>query len=353
MRAYQATFKPSKITDPAVKKFVTDITDMVKMNAVQSIMAIKDPSKYKLKVNASTHLANKIMADKNTFKAIPTNKLLTSYLKNKAVAQGIDFTSELYALNQGKVLTRLGIANPSAVNMIYYKIGSYSKEVTHSSNTTKVTKKVAFKLHEVHCVDETNPEPFGSDNIHVFGSFLNDKAAATPFESFKAGNFEDDGTKKKYTPAKQLAFMELDANYPKVLAVNIGIVEKDTDSKLAKALSAVYAAVESDIKEALQKLRAEIVAFGINLGNALGPISSEAGAVLAYVFSEAFDKTVAFFKDLFTFDDDFFQIQTAVLTLDKPTSIFEGNVQNSPIATLRFEGHGGIYDLKYNWEILN
>jgi hypothetical protein len=353
MSTYQSTFKKSKVTDATVKKFVTDVSDMLKLNTAQAIMAVKDPAKYKLKFDSTTTLANRIKENGDLFKNISTNKLLSSSLKNKAAAHNIDLTSAKLASRQQKMLPILGISNISTMKMIYAKIENYSRETVHRSDNPKANKKLQFNLHEVKCVDETNPEPFGTDNMWVFGTALNDKGVAAPFDYFKAGNF-DDNEKKVFSPSKKLAIMDLDSTYPKVMAVSIGLVEKDTDSKLASALKSVYAAVEEEVKGILESVKAELTVIAGSIGAFFGgPVGTAIASALAYVFASAFDAFVDWIKDMVTPDDDFFEVQTATLILEKPTSVFEGNSTSSPIQTMRYQAHDGTYDLKYNWEILN
>lgn len=353
MSTYQSTFKKSKITDPTVKKFVTDVTDMIKINTAQAIMAVKDPAKYKLKFDATTPLANKIKEHQNVFKGVSTNKVLSSAIKNRAAALNLDLTSTKSASRQQKMLPMVGISNVNTAKMIYTKIDSYSRETVHRSTGTKTNKKIQFNLHEVKCVDETNPEPFGTDNMYVFGTYLNDKGVASPFDYFKAGNF-DDNEKKVFSPSKKLAIMDLDSTYPKVMAVSIGLVEKDTDSSLATALKSVYAAIEEEVQGILDTVKAELTIIAGSIGAIFGgPIGTAIASALAYVFASAFDSFVNWMKELVTPDDDFFEVQTASIILEKPTSVFEGNSTTSAVQTLRYQAHDGTYDLKYNWEILN
>ena len=346
MKTFETIVTREKLKDPMVKKFVQEISDQVKISTIQSLLATKEPGKYKLKLTKDTHIANAIFKYKDSLKNVNVNKLLTPELKNKISLQGIDLSSEKYAMDQSPASKQFSAFSPESLSKIFKLIQAMSNETTHQSTTSTTTKKkVIFNLYEVKCVDETNPEPFGSDDIRLFGAKLVENADPVTFDAFKVGNF-DDGDKKTYSPVKVLASFDLAGTYPQTIGVSIGLVEKDTSDSLANFIETLYSGLKGEIKDLLTKAGAAIT------GGLIGAIGGPIGAAIGVVIGLIIDAVSDWLSGIFTPDDDFFPVQAAMITFETATSTFENNSLTSPVNTLTYKAHDGTYNVKYNWQII-
>ena len=75
---------------------------------------------------------------------------------------------------------------------------------TKENKTIQLNSGLKFRLHRVKCVDETNPEWPGDDEISMGGTSVNCQEVAEKINEFRVGNSFDDGESKRYSPPRIL-----------------------------------------------------------------------------------------------------------------------------------------------------
>ncbi len=206
--------------------------------------------------------------------------------------------------------------------------------------------KLSFKIERVKCIDETNPEWPGSDEI-AFGGISVDETGDTKKinERYVGGGF-DDGDQKGYNPHLDYHWFnvreEMVANqWPKQYAITLILAEKDHGG-LNDALNSAWAHVKSHVKSMISKAVA-------------GALTSYLGPVIAKAIGEA----VAWIVDVFVgwlislFKDDIFPPVNCFMNHAGPYAKFtiDGKWGSPRSRTHRahFYGHGGHYAIDYHW----
>lgn len=209
-----------------------------------------------------------------------------------------------------------------------------------------VTDKLGFYITKVKCVDETNPEFWGSDEIALAGVSIDETGdTKTIGEKYIGGGF-DDGDQKTYSPNWQYHWFNMreGSYWPKAYNVSLILAEKDNGG-LSNALNTVYVKIRDKVKEAISKAVAE------GLSELLGPAIAKAiGNAVAWIV----DKLIGWIIN--AFKDDIFPPK--VLSCTVPSFGARWNYPNgtwgSPTSGLRqahFYGHGGHYYVEYYWKI--
>jgi hypothetical protein len=209
-------------------------------------------------------------------------------------------------------------------------------------------RKLEFKLKWLRCIDETNPEWTGSDEIaigaiavHTTGKTT--KAGPNTYEEF------DDGNTEWFSPHWTVGSFERPA--PKsgewlydTYAVMIALAEVDSGG-FGKFLDKIY----EHTKKYILTLVAASIAAG--LVPFVGPyVGVMAGIVAAWVTNELIEWFIV------SFADDPFPLKSATITaprgftLFSPADwVFEGTSVRSKDNDLHFYGHGGHYTVRYYW----
>jgi len=138
-----------------------------------------------------------------------------------------------------------------------------------SPPATIVNKGVNFRIHEVKCIDETNPEWPGHDEIHWGGVAVDDKDVTTKIaEKHVRDNF-DDGEKKTYSPPDIVKYFPLDDKYPKEFLITMTLAEKDSGG-MSDFLQKLYEAIKGEIFLICEALGAAAGAYiGAQIGLSL------------------------------------------------------------------------------------
>ncbi len=206
------------------------------------------------------------------------------------------------------------------------------------------TDKMGFWIQRVRCVDETNPEWFGSDEIALAGvSVDEDGDTHKRAEQYIGGGF-DDGDQKTYANWRYTSFSMTEGKYwPKRYSVSLILAEKDNGG-LSSFLNDIWSSVRAQVKAAIAKA----VAAGIG---------GWTGAAIA----TALGKAVAWIIDVFVgwiigrFKDNIFPVFTASVTTPSMSARWSypngrwGN-PSSGTRTAHFYGHGGHYLIDYRWQ---
>jgi hypothetical protein len=207
-----------------------------------------------------------------------------------------------------------------------------------------VTDKMGFWITQVKCVDETNPEWPGDDEIALAGVTVDEDGDTKKVGEVRIGNEFDDGELKNYANWRYTYFGLLEgAVWPKTYAVTLLLAEKDNGG-LSDALNKVWQKIRDKVKEAIAKAVSEA------LSSYLGPAIAKAiGQAVAWVVDVLVGWIIAAFKD------DIFPPFTARVTTPSTSARWHypngqwGN-PSSGIRTGHFYGHGGHYTVNYYWK---
>ncbi len=211
---------------------------------------------------------------------------------------------------------------------------------------------VRCRVHEVKCIDETNPEWFGHDEIAWGGSAVDDKDNTTKIPEYYVGGGFDDGDRKVYSPPKILKSFSLSDNvYPKTFLVVLVLAEKDCGG-LSTFINNLYQAVKAHLQIILSSLGA---LAGATIGEAIGgsigtAIAGPLGTVIGLVAGAILGALIGWLIDIFK--DDIFPARATSLTLGSGDAAFQNGALVSAPLYLKYHDHGGRYRVKLDWEIL-
>jgi hypothetical protein len=207
-----------------------------------------------------------------------------------------------------------------------------------------VTDKMGFWITKIKCVDETNPEWWGHDEIALAGVSVDEDGDTKKIgEKYIGGGF-DDGDSKSYNNWRYHMFGLREGQYwPKTYSVTLLLAEKDNGG-FANALNQIWIAIRDKVKAAIEKaIAGALTAY-------LGPVIAGAiGKAVAWIV----DKLVGWI--ISWWNDDIFPAYTARVTTPSMSARWYypngtwGN-PSSGIRTAHFYGHGGHYFIQYYWK---
>lgn len=203
-----------------------------------------------------------------------------------------------------------------------------------------VTDKLGFYITRIKCVDETNPEFWGSDEIAIAGVSVDEDGDSKKIaETYVGGGF-DDGDQKNYSPNWQYHWFSMQEGkyWPKAYRVALVLAEKDYGG-FSNFLNTIWEKTSEKVKEAISKA----VAGG--LSGYVGPAIAKAiGEAVAWIVDKLVDWIINLFKD------DIFPVFTASCTVPSFSASWNGS-KTSDVRTAHFYGHGGHYIVNYYWKL--
>lgn len=209
-----------------------------------------------------------------------------------------------------------------------------------------------FRLHEVKCVDETDPEWVGSDEISLGGVAQGPGGSPAMIAEFKVADGFDDGDKRTYSPPRILHTFPLGGlQYPSAFAVFVAIAEKDAGG-FSQFLQDLWQAIKDHVQTIMNIIgTAAGAAVGAWIGGSTGTaIAPALGTVIGIVLGAILGALVAILVN--ALKDDLFRPQTAAIELPSQNATFSGGTLVSPTQSLIFEDFDGLYNVKYSWEIV-
>lgn len=210
-----------------------------------------------------------------------------------------------------------------------------------------VTDKMGFWVTKVKCVDETNPEFWGHDEIALAGVSVDETGDTKKIgERYIGGGF-DDGDSKSYSNWRYHWFsMREGAHWPKTYSVSMLLAEKDNGG-FSDVLNTVWSYVRDAVKAAVEK------AVTGALTSYLGPVLAAAiGKAVAWILDKLVGWIISWWKD------DIFPPFSARVTTPSMGARWHypngtwGN-PSSGIRTAHFYGHGGHYYVQYYWKFFS
>lgn len=206
----------------------------------------------------------------------------------------------------------------------------------------QTTGKLEFRIHKVRCVDETNPEFWGDDEIALGGTTVDETGDTKKVNQFTVRDDFDDGEQKVYSPPKQFTWFSLmeGTEWPKSYFVTLVLAEKDMGG-LADYLNKLVDAVKKEVISSLT------TAIGAGIGASGGIVGAVIGAAVGWIVGKA----IEWLKEWWS--DDIFPPRTLSVSIPSLTHRWAGGVTDSPQGVARFIGHGGTYDVTYDWRLFS
>lgn len=207
-----------------------------------------------------------------------------------------------------------------------------------------VTDKLGLWIRRVKCVDETNPEFWGSDEIALGGSSVDETGDLKSIAEVRIGGGFDDGDAKSYSPHWRWHWFNLregGSNWPKSYFLTFVLAEKDMGG-LSNFLQKLWDKVKSQVLAAITK------AVSGGTSPWVGPLGPVIGAAVSY----AVNKIVEWF--IKSWKDDIFPPSTVSCTLPSYGARWTVNGRRSTSSNVRrahFYGHGGHYYIEYYWKL--
>jgi len=229
----------------------------------------------------------------------------------------------------------------------FYTADQYADQSMTDFAPQAATDMLGFYITRVKCVDETNPEFWGSDEIGLGGVSIDETGDTKKISERYVGGGFDDGDSKGYSPhLKYESFSLREGQYwPKRYTMSLLLAEKDHGG-LSKVLSTVWERIRDKVKLAIsQAVSGALTAY-------LGPIISQAiGKAVAWVV----DKLVGWI--IKAFKDDVFPAANVYVTLPSMGArwTYSNGKWGNPVSPRRrahFHGHGGHYYVEYYWKMM-
>lgn len=222
--------------------------------------------------------------------------------------------------------------------------------INTGSGNVSPNKDIRFRVREVKCIDETNPEWLGSDEISLGGVVVDDKEELHEVPERFVGDGFDDGERRIYSPPEIIKFFPLDNDYPKAFLATVAIAEKDSEG-MSKFIRELYEAIKADVNLIVSILgKAAGVAIAAGIGGSVGTaVGGPLGAIIGIIAGAVLGALVAWLSD--TLQDDIFPTQVSTAYLESEYDAFADGSLVSPRQYLHFRDHGGHYRVTCDWLI--
>lgn len=203
--------------------------------------------------------------------------------------------------------------------------------------------RLEFRIHSVKCLDETDGflgSEAGSDEISLGGTIVDETGDTEKVSVFKVGSFGKDGTIKDFTPPRSFAVFDLTEgpSFPKSYFVTMVLAEVDMGG------------LSDFVNQLLNKIKEKVIsalasAIGAAIGAPAGGVGAIIGAAVGFVVGEVF----RIFKSVW--EDDIFAPVTTQVTIPTLSHRFAGGATDSAEDVATFSGHGGKYQISFDWRV--
>jgi hypothetical protein len=205
----------------------------------------------------------------------------------------------------------------------------------------QTTDKLELRIHRVKCVDETNPEAFGDDEIAMGGLSVDETGETKVVSQFTVRNDFDDGEQKIYNPPKRFTWFNLKegTTFPKGYAATIVLAEKDMGG-FADFLNKLWDKVKGKV------LEMAAAAVGAAVGSATLPgLGTLVGAAVGWVIAKFIEWLIGLFND------DVFKPFTVSVNIPSLSARWPGGKTDSPEGVINYSGYGGTYSVTFDWRL--
>ncbi|WP_406495669.1 hypothetical protein OHB06_34895 [Streptomyces sp. NBC_01604] len=211
-----------------------------------------------------------------------------------------------------------------------------SAEAERAAAAAVPLRQLELRLHRVKCLDDTS-ELF-KDEIGLGGTAVDESGDVEKFPTFKVRSFKKGGV-QTYTPPRRLVRFSLTegpVRFPKTYFVTLVLAELDQGG-FSDFVNGLYVKVRDAVAEAVGKAVGAVLPV---------PIDELIRIVVAFVVRRVFDvlKTI--------WQDDIFQPVAVETTVRSLTGRWAGRA-DSPERVVTFAGHGGRYELAYDWRMFS
>ena len=210
-----------------------------------------------------------------------------------------------------------------------------------------VTDKLALYIRRIKCVDETNPEWWGHDEIALGGASVDETGDTKKISEKYIGGGFDDGDTKWYSPIWRwhwFGMREGGNNWPKSYFLTFVLAEKDMGG-LANFLQKLWEKVKKYVLDAIA------AAIGGAIGSSFGPLGTIIGAAVGYIVAKVVEWFINVWKD------DIFPPKTISCTVPGYGARWSRNghwgYTTSSYRRAHFYGHGGHYYVEYYWRLFS
>ena len=343
-----------EITDPKVRQVLTPILRQAELAAEKVAAHHQQPKSFTLPAatgSLETILAKRFAELPEAAKAKAATNAVKRLAEPAAVRAkrfgeigAVDLASSVPIEEQA---AKAGAAVAPAVKLT---INDLAKALAVPKGVVKGTfpalRQVELRLRRVRCIDETNGffgSEAGADEISLGGSEVDETGDTRKISPFHVRNYGHDNESKTYEPPRRFTFFNLTegTKFPKSYFVTMVLAEVDMGG-LPEFVDNLYKWVKDKVVTALT------AAIGAALGTASGgPI----GAIIGVAVGWAVGKAYEIFKSVW--EDEIFTPVTARLDVPSASHRFTGGSTTSAVGTATFSGHGGKYDISYDWHLFN
>lgn len=244
----------------------------------------------------------------------------------------------------GADLTRISRANVAVVSTAGVAVAGAGSILpgTIGPVLPKLTK-LEMRIHRVRCVDETGgfAERFGNDEIDLGGIGVDETGDTHAIAKFRAGSNFDDGEQVNFSPPRSFTTFDLTEGtaFPKSYFATLVLSESDPGGGLPTFVNQLVQKVKDKVKAAV------LAAAGGIIGTSGGPI----GVAIGIAIGAVLDKVFALLARIWA--DDIFPPVTASVNIASLTARWPGGKTDSPESIATFKGHGGHYEVTYDWRM--
>jgi hypothetical protein len=341
-----------ELADPKVRAIAVRVAREAELGVEKVAASHDQPSKFPLATD--TDSLEQILASR--FKTLPESTKKAAAIT--AVAR-IQKPAAIRARRFGD-LARIDLGKPTPVEVqaeaLPFPVG-LKMHVSHLTGLTKLhgdvvatglvpqqtTNKLELRIHRVRCIDETNGflgSEAGDDEIDLGGTSVDESGDTKKISPFRVGSDFDDGEQKVFSPPRRFTFFSLTegTEFPKSYFVTLVLAEVDMGG-LPDFLNKLLNWVKERVITALT------AAIGGAIGASGGPIGAIIGAAVGFAVGLVFD----LFKSVW--EDDVFKPVTASVNIPSLSARWTGGRTDSPEGTAIFAGHGGKYEVIYDWRM--
>jgi hypothetical protein len=351
-----ATGEVTELSDPWVRKIALRVVKEMELALEKTVANAADPSAYPLPRQADAAeriLQSRLARLRPEQRALAVSRVMPRVRAGAAQrtrAYGdlsrIDLRAAVPVAQQVSALPFPGeLRAPKAALLKLEEVRAEARRLdpVTAAAVAPVTDKLELRLHSVRCVDETGSGTFGEvgkDEIALGATTVDETGDTEKVPEIQVGGFND-GDVKTFSPPRRIATFGLreGTEFPKAYFATLVLAEKDLSGGLSDFLS-----------QLLEKIRERVVAalaaaIGGAIGASGGPVGALIGAAVGFVVGRVFELLKA------AFADDIFAPRTVTVAVTALSQRFAGGKTDSPEATVTFEGHGGRYQLVYDWRL--